>query len=291
MNSKKFISIDLEFNKKYQPLSFGYQDNNDKFNEFYFKNETDFFSYKVHGIPNYFLSKYGKYFHKEKENIISNILSYQYIVGFNIINDFKSLKIKNFYNLYKSKRVIDIESIINLFGINISLFKLYKSFNVKVRLKGVTAHNALFDSIATNQILKIIIKSMVKNGIPEDEILEDFARMTYLIYDKKNEEKDIKEFVVKYNDILLNFTKLTSYNEIDETIHFYHKSKHFSLFFNKHKEVIYKIPNDFIKNEAYTFKENNIKIQENLFIGYRFPVNDNINSFIVKENLKRWSFF
>lgn len=292
MSNKTIISIDLEFNKLYRPLSLGYECSNGISNELYFKNETDFSSYKIHGIPNYFLNKYGKDFRREKEQIVSYLKMHDYILGFNISNDFKALRMNDYYLLYQDNKVIDIEIIINLFNINLSLFNLFKVFNINIRADGLTTHSALFDSMATMSILNKMIMIAQSKNINREELISDFSKITSSVYLRGLGDIECGLFVSKYKLLFIDM-KLENINSnpMDEEIFFSCKYKNFSLFLNKEKEIVYKIPNIFINENFLNYREYRIKIKENLFTGYRFPIGEQINNILIKSNLKKWSFF
>ena len=110
-------TIDSEFNNKYQPLSIGIVKsklfNINYIHESFYKASVDFWSYRIHGLSESFLRKFGKEQFESRKLV--NALGDTVLVGFSIENDIRAIKIPRHYKL------IDLHDIFKSFDLGILL--------------------------------------------------------------------------------------------------------------------------------------------------------------------------
>jgi len=193
LSLENVIAIDCEYNSDKKPLSFGYTIVKPRESEHYllseilFKEVVDKRSFSIHGIPEFFLKKNGLDFFTKKALIKDLLYSSEYIVGFDLNNDFKVLQIRVF-DLYKDKIVIDIKSVLDYAGLrDISLDKLACMLELNMENKGIY-HTASFDSYIT---IKILEKIIALSNRSTKQILKDFSEVTSAKRDADIHFKDI----------------------------------------------------------------------------------------------------
>lgn len=212
----KIITLDLEYNNQKQVLSSGciYSNffNLQKFEENFYKNKVDYRTFKIHGLSNKFIYKYGK----NKCTLQEKLNNFDFIVGFSIISDFKVLNTKNIDYLYEKEKVIDIQLIMNTFNVNMSLGSLVDKSGLLNQYKtSFPLHTSIMDSFLTYIFLEHLV-NYIKIKTNEDlySILKKLAKITRHKFKK---EYWIYEDMVKdmlYLDSLFREIKNTDIDKI-----------------------------------------------------------------------------
>lgn len=277
---KKIIAFDTEYNKNKEILSLGLA-TNDTLNEFYFKNIVDKYSFKIHNLAHSFLMKNGSDFNKQKDNIHNMILSFNYIVGFNLEEDLNVLKFRKLTYLYSNHNLIDLKILFDLLGFSCSLVKIGNIFNLnKLIQKDLSPHNASYDSKLTLLILNKILDYSKEFNLSEEELLTDLKTLTTLKHFKYIHELD--SFSIKFKwlkNIIDNLIKKQGIS-LKENIVFNESLKYFFInnsdifILNNNHEICYKMPLLFVDlkkcNNLEQINMLNIKYKD---IGYRFNKN------------------
>ncbi len=273
----KIVAFDTEYNKNKEILSLGLATNN-SLQELYFKNNVDKYSYQIHNLAHSFLNKEGLDFKVEKHKIHSKILSFQYIVGFNIEEDLHVLKFKQLSILFANNNFIDLKILFDLIGFSASLVKIGNIFDLnKELLKDLSPHNASYDSKLTLLILNEIIRLSKEARVSEQELLSDLKELTKLKHFKYSHELD--SYANKFKWLKIKIEKQLKIKSISlkNNIHFNENLKYFFLdksniyILNNNNEICYKMPLSYIDlNKLIDLEKNqNFSVKYNE-IGYRF---------------------
>ena len=180
----KIISIDTEYNNYKEPLSIGIT-TSDITIEFYVKNKVDKRTFEIHGIASSYLHS-KKEFHIIKKDIFNHLLESDYIVGFDVEQDFQTITLRQYFSLYDNKKVIDLKNIFNFIGINGSLTSISEMFSLNEPLmKTLTPHSASYDSIITFRLLDKILSYGIKEGFSKEFILNELAEISKYLFNKE----------------------------------------------------------------------------------------------------------
>lgn len=267
----KILTLDLEYNNNKQILSSGCIYSNlfdiQKIDEKFYKNKTDERTYKIHGLSNDFLSKYGK-----EKCILKHILKEQdYLVGFSIVSDFKVLGLKNPEHLYRYEKVIDIQLILNLFGVHMSLSSLLQKTNLLEQYKMLfPIHTSIMDSFLCFIFLEYLVAYIKEHTQKSTEsILENLAKLTKYKYNKEFwlYEKEVEKMDYLY--ILLKEIQDIQIEEISN-------EPKYKKYINENLEVYNE--SFYIIGKYKKFKQNlNLKklnfFKQNLNVGYKEIIN------------------
>lgn len=281
------LAFDTEYNKNKEILSLGLATNN-SLNEIYFKNIVDKYSFKIHNLANSFLNKKGLNFSEEKEKIHNEILSFDFIVGFNLEEDLSVLKFKKITHLYANHNFIDLKILFDYLGFSTSLVKIGNLFDLnKLIQKDLSPHNASYDSKLTLLILNKIIDFGKENNINEFELLNNLKTLTTLKHFKYIHELD--SFITKFKWLKLIIKELIKYKkislkdniEINEFLTYIHINDSDIFILNNNFEICYKMPILFVNLDLLIdlkkIDKLDIKYKE---IGYRFN-----KDFVKEKNL------
>jgi hypothetical protein len=262
------IFFDLEFNKYQEVLSAGYIETNGlkiyNIKEFFFKNKTDNHTYKIHGLSNSFLQKYGKD-KKEINSFKNTLLSKDYIIGFSITNDFKALNIRE-GSLYKTRKLIDLNLFFSLFNIKASLETIVKSLNLNIKTQPFfPIHTSIMDSLMVYTVIEYLFR--YNKDISLNIFLEDLADISYIKY--HNDTWEFEKYLEKYNHFKELFKELNFIK--DKTIQSVYKY----IEYDENIEIIdqnYNIIAKYKKKDKDI--ENTIKIVKNNNFGYKELIGD-----------------
>jgi DNA polymerase III epsilon subunit-like protein len=255
----KIIAIDTEYNNSKRILSFASY-NGSTLNEIFFKNSVDKFSFKIHGIAQDFLE--DKFFFKDKEKEIkSDLLSYEYIVGFDIKHDLQVLGFTNADYLCESTKIIDLRFVFLYLGISLSLSDIFQSMSLKV-MKTLISHTAIHDSFITFKILELIINFANIEGISKENVLNDMANISSSHY--LNKDMNGLSWLFKYLS-KINFMRYSQ----DLVPEYYNFNQDFISFFSSHEELIYRFPVKYLNVSSLNdLKE--IQLNKNIFLSIKF---------------------
>lgn len=273
----KIIAFDTEYNRNKEILSLGLATNN-SLTEIYFKNNVDKYSFRIHNLAHSFLNKIGLDFKSEKNKLHSMLLSYDYLVGFNIEEDLHVLHFKQFSFLYSNHNFIDLKILFDILGYSASLVKIGNIFDLNKELqKNLSPHNASYDSHLTLLILNEIIKLSKEVKLNENDLLSDLKELTKLKYFKHNHELD--SYANKFKWLKLKLDKIIKLKGIslkndilfnDNLKFIYIKNEDIYILNNNH-EICYKMPLKFIDmNKFVSFEKIDNFIVKHDNIGYRF---------------------
>lgn len=159
------IAIDTEYNSKKEILSLGIS-SIDETLEYYFNNVVDSKTVKIHCLIQDFLKE--NHF-LDIESLRKEILTHDYIIGFDVYSDLKVLDLKKAERLYSDFKVIDIKYIFNVLGFNCSL----SSLSYLVDICGLP-HSASYDSELT---LKLYLYLEELSGMKDFKL--NMAELTY----------------------------------------------------------------------------------------------------------------
>lgn len=202
----KIISIDTEYNHYKEPLSIGIT-TSDSTVEFYVKNKVDKRTFEIHGIASSFLNS-KKEFHLIKKSIFDKLLESNYIVGFDVEQDFQTITLRQYFSLYDNKKVIDLKSIFNFIGINGSLTSISGLFSLNDNLmKTLSPHSSSYDSIITFRLLNKIIEFGENEGFLKNVILNELAEISKYLFNKER-------FPLEDNNSCLIWLKKHCLNEL-----------------------------------------------------------------------------
>ena len=184
-------TIDSEFNNKYQPLSIGIVKsklfNINYIHESFYKASVDFGSYRIHGLSESFLRKFGKEQFEARKLV--NALCDTVLVGFSIENDIRAIKIPRHYKL------IDLHDIFKSFGLSISLEKFGIKTGIINKFKNfMPLHTALMDSFLTFAILEHLVFFLRREGFSTTEVLNDLIDITKNFKSKENSDEYHKKY-------------------------------------------------------------------------------------------------
>lgn len=218
----KFISFDLEYNKNREILSAGLVEFQDfeliNLEELFFNNKSDEDSYKIHGLNNSFLSKYGN--DLSKLNSFKNKLhSQDYLIGFDLKHDLKVLQFNN-RKLFANNKIIDLKLILELFEVNLSLSKLISKTNLMNKYKSLfPIHTSIMDSLLTYIFFKKLLDIIVSvTKLPKEEIIKDLAIMSNTVYFHETWRYDLISEKYFFLRRIFHSIKNRPSNEIDKDI-------------------------------------------------------------------------
>lgn len=235
----KTVAIDTEYNSSKDPLSIGITNQDNELCEFFIKNSVDRRTFDIHGIATSYLSIQNE-FYLIKKDIHEKIISSDYIIGFDIEQDFIVLNLKQYFSLFDKKRVIDLKHIFSFIGINTSLTKIAGMFNLNEELMTkLSPHSASYDSIISHKLLDKVVELGITSGYTKEVILNELAEISKYIFNKEMYELELTNSCLSW---LKQFCK-------NEPIQTHIKKPHF-----------------FSKGENVTIMD------ENLLIICRFPV-------------------
>lgn len=262
----KILSLDSEFNKNKEILSLGLYIENHLESEFYFSNNVDKYTYKIHGLKNDFLKKYGR---KYSYNNFKYIEKFDYIVGFDIMQDLEVMKVPKIGSLYSKKKVIDLKIIINSQDLEISLESL---LNI-VDIKNTLIHTAFFDAKLTLLALKEIYKrSKCRDSGLQDSFENFLSKSADLTYSKSyGQAWEYDE--CKYNFYKINLKKedLSEKINIDFNLLKYYQQGGYVYVLNENL-CVYRFPLEYlskkinfsIKHDLIEFPKIGIKFKDDL---------------------------
>lgn len=264
------LSIDLEFNNKKQVLSSGLISssffNINSIQENFFNNYSDKKTYSIHGLNSEFLHKFSN---GSQHNIIDSINSHDFIIGFDLKNDFKVLNLNYNRFLFKNK-IIDLKLILHAFNIKISLSNLLiKSSLIKNFKNLFPIHTSIMDSFLSFVFLEYLIVFIYKNynySIPE--ILNDLASLSNYFYFKQFWL--FEPIIDKYHFLIPLFNEINSISINSESSEPYFLLELINNIeiYNKNFYIIGKY-----KKEVFSKPENitsiSIKTKNDISIGYR----------------------
>jgi len=277
MMTINIVAIDCEYNSSHQILSFGYKTKK-CLDEFYFNHCVDKRSFKIHCLSKTFLNDYGFDFFKSKSLIKDVIKNKDYIVGFDLFNDFKVLNIKSIH-LYNEKKIIDLKIVLDVLNLNsISLSKMFLFLNKKHLISDATYHTSSYDSEITFNIINLLIKLAENNGVSEEFFLKRLAEITFL---NKNLETDID---IKDLYWIKSLFKEEINHKINQKIDYYMISNGICLFCNEDNIPIFKIPIEYIDNKKILNLNKVETTRKFSKIGVKFD-----NKYI-KDDIKLFSF-
>jgi len=240
----KIISIDTEFNNKNEILSLGVYSEEIK-KELYFNNSVDKYTFEIHGLTNSFLKDYGKCFQLKDHDYI---FEHDYIIGFDIFQDMKAMKVNKINNLFISNKIIDLKIIINALNIHCSLSNLFNGLSLDNTSCDLT-HTAYYDAKITHLSLVEIFN--ISNYDNFDLFLKNCAKLTSSHY--LSLEWDKEDTI--YNDfnfcLKLNF-KQENHN-VDK-INFLLKDKFIFVFYNN--KCKYRFPKKYLKKNIAFSNDN-----------------------------------
>ncbi len=281
------LAFDTEYNKNKEILSLGLA-TKDSLNEIYFKNIVDKYSFKIHNLANAFLTKRGLSFNDEKDKLHKFILSFDFIVGFNMEEDLNVLKFRRLTHLYSTYNFIDLKVLFDTMGFSASLVKIGNLFDLNKQIqKDLSPHNASYDSKLTLLILSKIIEFGKINNLNEFELLNNLKTLTTLKHFKYTHELD--SFIIKFKWLKLVIEELLKKKNIslknnvnfNENLKYIYTNSSDIFILNNNLEICYKMPLIFIDLNLLTHLEkiDNLDIKYKN-IGYRFN-----KDFILEKNL------
>lgn len=203
----KLLSIDLEFNKNKNILSAGLLEIKNEtlasVKELFFENFVDCHTFKIHGLTEEFLKENSS--KKETEEDIKNLVKEQdYIIGFDLTNDFKALKL-NGSQFYGKRKVIDIKYILSFFGMEISLENASKKMKIFPKCKGMfPLHTSIMDSFVSYLIFEyLVIFVLEETKFNRKEVYEDLAAISSCAYfsEKWNYDYYYEKYYFLYREL------------------------------------------------------------------------------------------
>lgn len=218
----KMISFDLEYNKKREVLSAGLIELENFtisfIEELFFNNKSDSDTYKIHGLNNDFLSKYGKD-SSEIQILNKKLLEQDYLIGFDLKHDLKVLNL-NYRKLFSKHKIIDLKLILELFDLNISLSKLLEKTNLMEKYKSLLPiHTSIMDSFLTYTFLdKLILSIQSTLNISKEDILKDLAIMSTTVFQRESWRYDFITDKYYFLRSFFSSVKNNHVNKISKTI-------------------------------------------------------------------------
>lgn len=262
----KLLSLDIEFNIRKEPLSIGLlrvnQNQIEAIEEFYFNNTVDKKTQKIHGLSKELIQA-----HSSNKNIkdISNLIKEQnFLVGFDLQNDLKSLDL-NPNKFYGTKKIIDLRYLTLFFNLDESLGSLSKKMNIVNKCRGLfPIHTSIMDSLLSYLILEYLVVFIFNKTLePKELILKNLAEISSLSYYRENwryEHYYDKYFFLQKE--LNNIKKANIPKEING-------SKHFKVNLSKYTEIY---DENFNIIEKFKNKDNESKdvfFKPELDLGYK----------------------
>jgi DNA polymerase III epsilon subunit-like protein len=268
----KIISIDTEYNNYKEPLSIGIT-TSDLTKEFYIKNKVDKRTFEIHGIASSYLNS-KKEFHLIKKELFNHLLESDYIVGFDVEQDFQTITLRQYFTLYDNKKVIDLKNVFNFIGINGSLTSISEIFSLNESLmKTLSPHSASYDSIITFRLLDKILENGEKEGLSKDFILNELAEISKYLFNKER-------FPLESNNSCLIWFKKYCLNEPSiiniKKAQFYSIGKNVTIL-DENLNVICRFPKKYLNFESIVNLSEIIENEEYSELGIRFSdyfVND-----------------
>lgn len=264
------LSIDLEFNNKKEILSSGLISssffNISTIEENFFNNYSDKKTYSIHGLNSEFLSKFAN---GSNIDVLKKINLHDFIIGFDLNNDFKVLNLNYTRYLFKNK-IIDLKIILQAFNVKTSLSNLLIKSKLIHNFKNLfPIHTSIMDSFLSFIFLEHLVVFILKNSsLSIQEILTDLAYLSNYFYFKQFWL--FEPIVDKYYFLFSLFKEINSNLIIQEST-----EPFFKLELNQNIEIYNK--NFYIigkyKKEEFSNTENltsiSIKTKNDISIGYR----------------------
>lgn len=248
----KIVALDTEYNSRREILSLGLF-NNYIAEDYYFNNKVDSITKSIHGLEYSFLKKFDSY---KSEKYLTNILSYDYLVGFDIYSDLEVLKISKIESLYSKFKIIDIKFIYSYLGLNLSLEKL----SSLIKFNGII-HTSLGDSQITFKLMLFLYKSC-QDKFSYEVFLSKLAQLTYHSFLGCQWEKDLIES--EFSFLINKFNVIDLKNVIPE--------KEDIILFNNDiyifngKKCIFRFPFEYL-NKGIVYIEKEV---DSFGLGYKF---------------------